>query len=166
MELNRFYKLLESTMGNVKPLITEMDYETHKEHGLKIIERVIVTFNPGSSDVVEVEGILGEKEISHHHRGERGLMFKPLTNPIIYKSSDSTDLIKDDEINLRQSDPITQEAAEFLSKHKDVWLPIHTEYFSLVDEINFGEKIDLHGRGISFIGNFNCIIMDIQFDTI
>ena len=156
----RFNSLMESTMGDVKPLIKEFDYEKHKHWDINTLERVMITFNPGSDDVIQVEGLLGES------KNQDMLYFKPLVKPVVFKSSNSTELKTDEEIPVSQSDENTQTAVNSLNNNIGSWLKISSEGVRFYNEINFGENIDLHGMGVNFIGDMSCIFMDIRFDQI
>ena len=56
----------------VKQVIREFDYEPHKNKDLEIIDRFIISINPGSDDVIEMEGVLARDNRDKH------LMFKQL----------------------------------------------------------------------------------------
>jgi hypothetical protein len=160
MELNRFRQLLESTMGNVKPLIKEFDYEKHKHPDINILQRVKITLNPGSNDVIQVEGLLGES------KNQDMLYFRPLEKPVVFKSSNSTELKTDKEIPVFQSDEHTQTAVNLLRNNIDNWLELSSEGVRFYNEIKFGKNIDVYGKGLNFIGNFSCIFMNIKFERI
>jgi hypothetical protein len=144
----------------VKRVINEMDYEQHKKGGYRIIERVIITFNPGTDDVIKVEGLLGETD------NQEMLWFKPTSEPLIYESSNSRELITDKEISFNQSDSGTKSAATLLINNVGNWMGISSEGVRFYEEINFGENINMAGMGVNFIGNRNCLFMNIKFDKI
>jgi len=144
----------------VKRVINEMDYEQHKKGVYRIIERVKITFNPGSDDVIEIEGLLGETD------NQEMLWFKPTSEPLIYESSNSRELITDKEISFNQSDSVTKSAARLLINNVGNWMGISSEGVRFYEEINFGENINMSGMGVNFIGNWNCLFTNIKFDKI
>ena len=152
-------KLFEGFSKEDYKLILEFDYEKHKQDGLQIIDRFIISINPGTNDVIEVEGLLARNK-------HQNLIFKPLTNTKIFKSSDSRKLIKDEEITLNQASRHTATAANHLNSNINNWLRIRTDYGDLVHEIHGSKIIDVSGYGTSTIGGLNCIFNTIQFNTI
>ena len=62
-------------------LFEEFNYDEHKEDGVQIIDRFLVSINPGTADVLEVEGLLAKNKFDE-------LIFKPLSEVNIFKSSD------------------------------------------------------------------------------
>lgn len=152
-------KLFEGFSREENSLILEFDYEKHKQEDLDIIDRFIISINPGTDDVLEVEGLLARTK---HHK----LVFKPLTNTKIFKSSDSRKLLKDEEINLNQASRNTDNAVNHLNTNINNWLAIKTDYDNLVHEIRVGKIIDVARYGTSMIGGLNCIFNTIKFDKI
>lgn len=140
-------------------LFEEFNYDEHKENDVQIIDRFIVSINPGTNDVLEVEGLLGRDK-------NQNLIFKPLSEVKIFKSSNSRELIKDEEITLNQSDNNTDNAVNHLNKNINNWLPIKTDYDNLLHDINVGKIIQVRGVGTSMIGGLNCIFNTIKFDKI
>ena len=161
--MKKIIRLTESDLTRiVRRVIKEFDYDEHKRKDIEIIDRVKLTINPGSPDVIEVEGLLGESSNQEH------IWFKPLEEPKIYESSNSVKLIKDQEISISSGfvSPITRKAAELLSNNIGNWLGISSEGVRLYGEINFGENIDTRRMGLNYIGNLDLIIMNIRFDKI
>jgi hypothetical protein len=157
--MRKIVRLTESDLTRiVKRVINEMDYEQHKKGGYRIIERVIITFNPGTDDVIKVEGLLGETD------DQEMLFFKPTSEPLIYESSNSQELITGKEISFNQSD--SKSAARLLINNVGNWMGISSEGVRFYEEINFGENINMAGMGVNFIGNMNCLFMNIKFDKI
>ena len=157
--MRKIVRLTESDLTRiVKRVINEMDYEQHKKGVYRIIERVKITFNPGSNDVIVIEGLLGETD------SQEMLFFKPTSEPLIYESSNSRELITDKEISFNQSD--SKSAARLLINNVGNWMGISSEGVRFYEEINFGENINMAGMGVNFIGNMNCLFMNIKFDTI
>ena len=130
----------------------------HKD--LEIIDRFIISINPGSDDVIEMEGILARDNRDKH------LMFKQLEDVKIFSSSNSRELIKDEEISLGRADDSTQNTAQFLNSIVGKWVIISSEGRQFYYEIPVGENIDLRGRGANYIGNLNCVFNNIKFETI
>ena len=152
-------KLFEGFSEEETKLILEFDYEKHKQDGLQIIDRFVISINPGSNDVIEIEGLLARNK-------HQNLIFKPLTNTKIFKSSDSRKLIKDEEITLNQASRNTDNAVNHLNTNINNWLAIKTDYGDLVHEIRVGKIIDVARYGTSTIGGLNCIFNTIKFDKI
>ena len=96
----------------------------------------------------------------------QNLIFKPLTNTKIFKSSDSRKLLKDEEITLNQASRNTDNAVNHLNTNINNWLAIKTDYDNLVHEIRVGKIIDVARYGTSTIGGLNCIFNTIKFDKI
>jgi len=144
----------------VKQVIREFDYEPHKNKDLEIIDRFIISINPGSDDVIEMEGILARDNRDKH------LMFKQLEDVKIFSSSDSRELIKDEEISLGRADDSTQNTAQFLNSIVGKWAGISSEGRQFYYEIPVGENINVSGRGANYIGNLNCVFNNIKFETI
>lgn len=159
--MKKIIRLTESDLTRiVKRVINEIDYEDHKKDGVEIIDRVKITINPASPDVIEVEGLLGESS------DREQILFKPLEEPKIYESSNSQELIKDRKISSGHANPITYKAAKLLSDNIGNWMGIASDGVRLYDEINFGENIDTSEFGLDYIGNWDCIIENIRFDKI
>jgi hypothetical protein len=159
--MKKIIRLTESDLTRiVKQVIREFDYEEHRHPEIDIIERVVVTFNPGSREVVEVEGILGES------KNQEMLYFKPLIEPKIFESSDPLNLETDNEISLDESHTHTQRAVETLVNNIGNWMGVsfQGERFNL--DIDFGKVLNRDGFGMNFIGNWNCIFKSIKFDKI
>jgi len=144
----------------VKQVIREFDYEPHKNKDLEIIDRFIISINPGSNDVIEMEGVLARDNRDKH------LMFKQLEDVKIFSSSNSQELIKDEEISLGRADDSTQNTAQFLNRIVGKWAIITSEGRPFYYEIPVGENINVSGRGANYIGNLNCIFNNIKFETI
>jgi len=144
----------------VKQVIREFDYEPHKNKDLEIIDRFIISINPGSDDVIEMEGILARDNRDKH------LMFKQLEDVKIFSSSNSRELIKDEEISLGRADDSTQRTAQFLNRIVGKWAIISSEGRQFYYEIPVGENINVSGRGANYIGNLNCVFNNIKFETI
>jgi len=144
----------------VKQVIREFDYEEHRHPNINIIDRVVVTFNPGSKEVIEVEGILGES------KDQEMLYFKPLSKPLVFESSNWYKLQKDEEITYNQSEPNTQRAVETLVNNIGNFMGISSEGVRFYADIDFGKVINRHGYGMNFIGNWNCMFNTIKFDKI
>ena len=140
-------------------LFEEFNYDEHKEDGVQIIDRFLVSINPGTADVIEVEGLLAKNKFDE-------LIFKPLSEVKIFKSSDSQKLIKDEEITSNQASPNTPSAVNYLNKNINKWLFIETNGDNLVHDINVGKIIQVGGRGASMIGGLNCIFNTIKFEKI
>lgn len=137
----------------------EFNYDEHKEDGVQIIDRFLVSINPGTPDVLEVEALLGRNV-------NQILIFKPLSEVKIFKSSDSVNLIKDEEINLNQASQNTQNAVSVLNNNINKWLLIKTDYDSFIKDINVGKIIKVRSWGTSMIGNYNCVFNTIKFEKI
>lgn len=137
----------------------EFDYDKHKENGIQIIDRFLVSINAGTDDVLEVEGLLGRNK-------NQNLIFKPLSEVRIFKSSNSRQLIKDEEITLNQAANNTDNAVNHLNNNINKWLFIKTDYDNLIKDINVGKIIDVSGLGTSMIGGLRCIFNTIKFDKI
>ena len=141
-------------------LFEEFNYDEHKEDGVQIIDRFLVSINPGTADVLEVEGLLAQNKFDK-------LIFKPLSEVKIFKSSDSRKLIKDEEITLNQASPNTSNAVNLLNDNINKWLIVKTENdHSLVSDINVGKVINIGHLGTHMIGNMNCIFNTIKFEKI
>ena len=141
-------------------LFEEFNYDEHKEDGVQIIDRFLVSINPGTADVLEVEGLLAKNKFDK-------LIFKPLSEVKIFKSSDSINLIKDEEINLNQASPNTSNAVKLLNDNINNWLDIRSgNTYDFIRDINVGEIIKVGSMGSSMIGNLNCIFNTIKFDKI
>ena len=141
-------------------LFEEFNYDEHKENDVQIIDRFIVSINPGTDDVLEVEGLLAKSKFDK-------LIFKPLSEVKIFKSSDSRKLIKDEEITLNQASRNTPNAVNLLNDNINKWLIVKTQNDdSLVHDINVGKVIQVGDYGTSMIGNMNCIFNTIKFDKI
>jgi len=141
-------------------LYEEFNYDEHKEDGVQIIDRFLVSINPGTRDVLEVEGLLAKNKFDV-------LIFKPLSKVKIFKSSNSQKLIKDEEITLNQADVNTDSAVNVLNNNINKWLIVKTDNSSgLVTDINVGKIIKVGGMGTSMIGDFNCIFNTIKFEKI
>jgi hypothetical protein len=144
-------------------IFEEFNYDEHKHDEIDIIERVVVTFNnPGSQEVIEVEGILGEDKNQEH------LWFKPLSEPLIFESSDWQKLQKDKEITYNQSHPHTQTAVKTLVDNigNGNWMGISYQGERFNSDIDFGKIINQDGKGLYFIGTRKCIFTRIKFDKI
>jgi hypothetical protein len=141
--------------------INEFDYEPHKQKNLEIIDRFLITINPGSDDVIEMEGLL-----ARHNEGNRNLFFKLLSEVKIFSSSNSRELIKDGEISLDQADRNTQSTAEFLNEFRGRWLIISSEGETFRYEIPVGKNIDVHRMGANYIGDLRGMFNNIKFETI
>jgi hypothetical protein len=152
-------KRLEESYLTSKGLLKEFDYEKHKHNQIDIIERVRITINTGTPDVIEVEGVLGES------KNKEMLWFKPTGEPKIFKSSNSTQLSKDEEISYQQANQNTRTSYDVLN-NIGKWLGISSEGVRFYNEINFGKNINLNSSGLNYIGNMRCVIMNIQFDKI
>ena len=107
-----------------------------------------------------MEGVLARDNRDKH------LMFKQLEDVKIFSSSNSRELIKDEEIRLRQSNDGTQRTAQFLNSIVGKWAIISTEGRQFYYQIPVGENINLSGKGANYIGNLNCIFHNIKFETI
>jgi hypothetical protein len=141
-------------------LFEEFNYDEHKEDGVQIIDRFLVSINPGTADVLEVEGLLAKNKFDK-------LIFKPLSEVKIFKSSDSSNLIKDEEINLNQASPNTSNAVKLLNDNINNWLDIRSgNTYDFIRDINVGEIIKVGSTGSSMIGNLNCIFNTIKFEKI
>ena len=141
-------------------LFEEFNYDEHKEDGVQIIDRFLVSINPGTADVLEVEGLLAKNKFDE-------LIFKPLSEVKIFKSSDSLKLIKDEEITLNQASRNTSNAVNLLNDNINKWLIVKTDNSGgLVRDINVGKVIQVGGYGTSMIGNLNCIFNTIKFEKI
>lgn len=140
-------------------LYEEFNYDEHKEDGVQIIDRFLVSINPGTRDVLEVEGLLAKNKFDI-------LIFKPLSKVKIFKSSDSNKLIKNEEITLNQADVNTGNAVNVLNNNINKWLIIKTGYTDFVTDINVGKVIQVGDKGASMIGNYNCIFNTIKFEKI
>jgi len=141
-------------------LFEEFNYDEYKEDGVQIIDRFLVSINPGTADVLEVEGLLAKNKFDK-------LIFKPLSEVKIFKSSDSINLIKDEEINLNQASPNTSNAVKLLNDNINNWLDIRSgNTYDFIRDINVGEIIKVGSMGSSMIGNLNCIFNTIKFDKI
>jgi hypothetical protein len=141
-------------------LFEEFNYDEHKEDDVQIIDRFLVSINPGTDDVLEVEGLLAKNKFDE-------LIFKPLSEVKIFKSSDSLKLIKDEEITLNQADVNTSNAVNHLNKNINKWLIVETDNSGgLVRDINVGKVIQVGGKGTSMIGGLNCIFNTIKFEKI
>lgn len=141
-------------------LFEEFNYDEHKEDGVQIIDRFLVSINPGTADVLEVEGLLAKNKFDE-------LIFKPLSEVKIFKSSNSVNLIKDEEITLNQADVNTDSAVNLLNDNINKWLIVKTDNSGgLVTDINVGKVIQVGGKGTSMIGNYNCIFNTIKFEKI
>jgi len=161
INMKKIIRLTERDLTRiVKQVIREFDYEPHKNKDLEIIDRFIISINPGSDDVIEMEGVLARDNRDKH------LMFKQLEDVKIFSSSNSRELIKDEEIRLRQSNDGTQRTAQFLNSIVGKWAIISTEGRQFYYEIPVGENINLSGKGANYIGNLNCIFNNIKFETI
>ena len=144
-------------------LFEEFNYDEHKEDGVQIIDRFLVSINPGTSDVLEVEGLLAKNKFDL-------LIFKPLSKVKIFKSSNSQKLIKDEEITLNQADVNTDSAVNVLNNNINKWLIVKTENLGDLetgsDVLTVGKVIQVGHYGTSMIGNYNCIVKTIKFQTI
>jgi hypothetical protein len=141
-------------------IFEEFNYEQHKQDGVQIIDRFLVTINPGTPDVLEVECLLARNENNE-------LMLKPLAKVKIFQSSSSFKLIKDKEIDLSQSHRNTPSAVKVLNDNTNNWLVVSTDNsMDLVTDINVGEVIQVGGKGLSMIGNVKCIFNTIKFEKI
>lgn len=140
-------------------LFEEFNYEQHKQEGIQIIDRFILSINPGSNDVIEVEGLLGRDN-------NEKLLFKPISDSKVFLSSNSRELIKDEEISSMRSEKHTQTTVNLLNNNINKWLPIKTDYDNLISDINIGKLIDVSGKGTSFIGNLSGIFNTIKFEKI
>ena len=159
--MKKIIRLTERDLTNlVKRVIREFDYEEHRHPNIDIIERVVVTFNPGSQEVIEVAGILGES------KDQEMLYFKPLSEPLIFESSDWQELLKDEEITYNQSHPHTQTAVKTLVDNIGNWMGVSFEGERFNSDIDFGKIINQDGHGLNFIGTWNCIFKTIKFDKI
>jgi hypothetical protein len=159
--MKRIIRLTERDLTRlVKQVIREFDYEPHKNKDLEIIDRFIISINPGSDDVIEMEGILARDNRDKH------LMFKQLEDVKIFSSSNSRELIKDEEISLGRADDSTQRTAQFLNRIVGKWAIISSEGRQFYYEIPVGENINVSGLGVNYIGNLNCVFNNIKFETI
>jgi hypothetical protein len=159
--MRKIIRLTESDLSRlVRRVINEFDYEPHKDKNIEIIDRFTITINPGSDDVIEMEGVLAR------HNNSGNLIFKPLTDVKIFLSSDSRKLKKDKEISLGQADNITQSTAQFLNNLVGQWVRIVSEGDPFRYEIPVGENINVSGMGANFIGSLRCIFNNIKFETI
>jgi len=159
--MKRIIRLTERDLTRlVKQVIREFDYEPHKNKDLEIIDRFIISINPGSDDVIEMEGILARDNRDKH------LMFKQLEDVKIFSSSNSRELIKDEEISLGRADDSTQNTAQFLNRIVGKWAIISSEGRQFYYEIPVGENINVSGYGANYIGNLNCVFNNIKFETI
>lgn len=141
-------------------LFEEFNYDEHKQDGVEIIDRFLVTINPGTPDVLEVECLLARNK-------DNELMLKPLSKVKIFQSSSSFRLIKDKEIDLSQSHRNTPSAVKVLNDNTNKWLVVRTDNsMDLVTDINVGEVIQVGGKGLSMIGNMNCMFNTIKFEKI
>lgn len=140
-------------------IFEEFNYEQHKQEGIQIIDRFKLSINPGSNDVIEVEGLLARDN-------NDSLLFKPTSESKVFLSSNSRQLIKGEEISLMRSEKHTQTTVNLLNNNINKWLPIKTDYDNLISDINVGKIIDVSGRGTSFIGNLNGIFNTIKFEKI
>jgi len=157
----RIIRLTESDLTRlVRRMINEIDYEPHKDKNIEIIDRFAITINPGSDDVIEMEGILAR------HINSGNLIFKQLEEVKIFSSSNSRELIKDEEISISQADDITQNTAEFLNNLVGQWTRIVSEGEPFRYEIPVGENINVSGMGTNFIGSLRCIFNNIKFEKI
>lgn len=158
--VSREEKLSESDLTRlVRRMINEFDYEPHKNKNIEIIDRFVITINPGSDDVIEMEGVLAR------HKNDN-LIFKQLKEVKIFSSSNSRELIKDEEISLGQADRNGQNSAEFFNSVVGQWLYIVSEGDQFRYEIPVGENINVSGMGANFIGDLRGIFMNIKFETI
>jgi hypothetical protein len=107
-----------------------------------------------------MEGILAR------HINSSNLIFKQLEEVKIFSSSNSRELIKDEEIIIRQADDITQNTAEFLNNLVGQWTRIVSEGEPFRYEIPVGENINVSGMGVNFIGSLRCIFNNIMFEKI
>lgn len=159
--MKRVIRLTESDLSRiVKQVIREFDYEPHKNEHLEIIDRFTISINPGSDDVIEMEGLLARDNRDNY------LMFKQLEDVKIFSSSNSRELIKDEEIRLEQADDNTQSTAQFLNSIVKKWVIISTEGRQFDYQIPVGENINLSSRGVNYIGNLNCVFLNIKFEII
>ena len=140
-------------------IFEEFNYDEHKQEGIQIIDRYLVSINPGSDDVIEVEGLLARD------KGDN-LLFKPTGEAKVFLSSNSRQLLKDEEISLMRAEEHTKTNVNLLNSNINKWLPIKTDHDNLISEVNVGEIIDVSGRGTSFIGNLNGIFNTIKFEKI
>lgn len=140
-------------------IFEEFNYEQHKQEGIQIIDRFKLSINPGSNDVIEVEGLLARDNNDN-------LLFKPTSDSRVFLSSNSRHLIKGEEISLMRSETHTQTTVNLLKNNINKWLPIKTDYDNMISDINVGKIIDVSGRGTSFIGNLNGIFNTIKFEKI
>lgn len=140
-------------------IFEEFNYEQHKQEGIQIIDRFKLSINPGSNDVIEIEGLIARDNNDN-------LLFKPTSDSKVFLSSNSRQLIKDEEISLMSSEKHTQTTVNLLNDNINKWLPIKTDYDNLISDINVGKIIDVSGRGTSFIGNLNGIFNTIKFEKI
>ena len=140
-------------------IFEEFNYDEHKGQGIQIIDRFLVTINPGTPDVLEVECLLARNENNE-------LMLKPLSKVKIFQSSNSVQLIKDKEIDLSQSHRNTPTAVKVLNDNTNNWLVVSTNSEDLVTDINVGEVMQVGGKGLSMIGNMNCMFNTIKFEKI
>ena len=140
-------------------IFEEFNYDQHKQEGIQIIDRFKLSINPGSNDVIEVEGLLARDN-------NDSLLFKPTSESKVFLSSNSRQLIKGEEISLMRSEKHTQTTVNLLNNNINKWLPIKTDYDNLISDINVGKIIDVSGRGTSFIGNLKGIFNTIKFEKI
>jgi hypothetical protein len=140
-------------------IFEEFNYDQHKQEGIQIIDRFKLSINPGSNDVIEVEGLLARDN-------NDSLLFKPTSESKVFLSSNSRQLIKDEEISLMRSEKHTQTTVNLLNNNINKWLPIKTDYDNLISDINVGEIIDVSTYGTSFIGNLDGIFNTIKFEKI
>ena len=161
INMKKIIRLTERDLTRiVKQVIREFDYEPHKNKDLEIIDRFIISINPGSDDVIEMEGVLARDNRDKH------LMFKQLEDVKIFSSSNSQELIKDEEISLWRADDSTQDTAQFLNSMVGKWAIISSEGVQFRYEIPVGENINVKGLGVNYIGNLNCVFNNIKFETI
>ena len=159
--MKKIIRLTESDLTRlVRRVINEFDYEPHKDKNIEIIDRFIITINPGSDDVIEMEGVLAR------HINSDNLIFKPLSKVRIFSSSDSRELIKDEEISIGQADRNGQNSAEFFNGLIGRWLHIVSEGDQFRYEIPVGENINVSGMGANFIGDLRGLFMNIKFEKI
>jgi hypothetical protein len=147
-------------MKHLKRFNEEFDYDEHKKDGFIINDRVIITINIGTDDVIKVEGLLAETD------DQEMLYFKPTSEPLIYKSSNSQKLITDKEISFNQSAPNTQRAAKLLIDNIGNWMGISSEGVRFYKEIKFGQNINTSGGQLHFIGTWDCLFLNIKFDKV
>jgi hypothetical protein len=59
INMKKIIRLTERDLTRiVKQVIREFDYEPHKNKDLEIIDRFIISINPGSDDVIEIIRLL------------------------------------------------------------------------------------------------------------